>query len=418
MPMTDSDRDNIKLFRYGIISPLLHDGIIDHKDYLAQMEAKTHAVPYHGEKKIASKTIQEWLRNYRRGGIEALRPKKRNDNGQTRKVSADDQDQILELRKPLIHMPVKVFYNYLIKKGEISAEEISYSSVNRLLKKHNLAGKIVTSAAERKRFAHDKVNTLWQGDLSHGPYITIGQKKVKTFLILYIDDCSRFVPYGEFFTNEKFDGLRTVTKKAILRRGVPKILYTDNGKIYRSEMLTNACAELEISLVACKPYSPESKGKCERMFKTIRTQFYPLLRAEPVYSLEELNHRFMNWLEKEYHRNIHASLEGKTPHQIFEDQLERVRFLEDESILDFIFLKKEKRKVHHDSTVKLNHKLYEVPPRFIGQTIDVRYDEKHVYVFEDNKKAAEATLVKYNDNAHVKRSTSPFDLESTGGIQS
>ena len=49
------------------------------------------------------------------------------------------------------------------------------------------------------------------GDLSHGPYIRIDGKAKKTFLIAYMDDCSRLVPYAQFFSSEKFDGLRMVT---------------------------------------------------------------------------------------------------------------------------------------------------------------------------------------------------------------
>lgn len=77
------------------------------------------------------------------------------------------------------------------------------------------------------RFTNDKINVLWQADLSHGPYITIGGKMKKAFLIAYIDDCSRLVPYAQFFSSEKFDGLRGVTKEALIRRGKPTIIYAD-----------------------------------------------------------------------------------------------------------------------------------------------------------------------------------------------
>ncbi|MCM3571550.1 IS481 family transposase, partial [Neobacillus mesonae] len=68
--------------------------------------------------------------------------------------------------------------------------------------------------------------------LSHGPFVQDNGKKTKTFLIAYIDDCSRLVPYAQFFSSEKFDGLRGVTKEALIRRGKPSIIYADNGKIY------------------------------------------------------------------------------------------------------------------------------------------------------------------------------------------
>lgn len=54
----------------------------------------------------------------------------------------------------------------------------------------------------------------------------------------------------------------------------------------------------------------------ERVFKTIRTRFYPLLKSDPVDSLEELNKRFWHWLEEDYHRRVHASLDEKTPHMV------------------------------------------------------------------------------------------------------
>ena len=268
---------------------------------------------------------------------------------------------------------------------------------------------------ERKRFSHDRINVLWQADLSHGPYLPIEGKKKKTFLIAYIDDCSRLVPFAQFFSSEKFDGLRVVTKEALLRRGKPTMIYGDNGKIYRSETLQFACAQLGITLVHTRPYDPQSKGKIERFFKTVQTRFYPLLQVDPVQSLEELNERFWRWLEEHYHRRVHASLDGKTPHQVFQSQIESVRFLEDASILDAIFLKREQRKVKADGTITLNKQLYEVPAKFIGLNVDVRLDTEGVYIFEDGKKVATASLVTLNDNAHVKRAPSPFKQEITGG---
>lgn len=221
------------------------------------------------------------------------------------------------------------------------------------------------------------------------------------------------MPYAQFFTSEKFDGLREVTREALIRRGKPRIIYADNGKIYRSETLQYACAQLGITLAHTQPYDPKAKGKIERLFKTIQTRFYPLLKSDPVHSLEELNERFWEWLEVDYHRKEHASLNGKTPHQIFQSQLDDIRFMEDLSILDTIFLKRAERKVKLDGTITLEKRLYEVPSQYVGQTIEVRMDKQAVYVFEDGKKIAEAIPVRIYDNAHVKRGRSPFAISDT-----
>ncbi|MCM3570879.1 integrase core domain-containing protein, partial [Neobacillus mesonae] len=184
-----------------------------------------------------------------------------------------------------------------------------------------------------------------------------------------------------------------------------------------SETLHYACAKLGITLAHTQPYDPRAKGKIERLFKTIQTRFYPLLYAKPAQSLEELNERFWRWLEKDYHRRVHASLDGKTPHEVFQSQLHDIKFLEDLSILDSIFLKREQRKVKADGTITLNKQLFEVPSRFIGYSIDVRLDENGVYVFEDDKKVAEATPVNMKDNAHVKRARSPFALSQPDEVK-
>src|SRR5699024_2536881 len=351
--MDEKTREEIALFRYGLIAPLFNKQR-EPKEYFQELEGKVHQVPYYGERKVAAKTIQEWHLNYRRNGFEALKPKRRADRGGSRRLSPDDEDHILKIRKEeYLHMPITVFYEQLIQRGEIQKDHVSYATINRLLKKHKLAGKHHMSfypERERKRFSHDKVNVLWQADLSHGPYIRMEGKMKKTFLIAYIDDCSRIVPYAEFFSSEKFDGLREVTKEALLRYGKPTMIYADNGKIYRSETLQYACAQLGITLVHTQPYDPKSKGKIERLFKTIQTRFYPLLKSNPADSLEELNERFGRWLEEDYHRKPHASLDGKTPHQVFQSQLDHITVLEDHSILETVFLKRAKRVVKLDGT--------------------------------------------------------------------
>jgi len=410
--MNEKTREEIALFRYGLIAPLLNDQR-EAKSYFEELDGKVHQVPYYGERTIATKTIKEWLLHYRRNGFDALKPKRRSDRGNSRRLSPDDKDHILEIRKKFLHMPVSLFYEQLVKNGEIQKNQISYSTVNRLLKKYKLVGKNHVSfypEKERKRFSHDKVNVLWQGDLSHGPFIPIDGKMKKVFLIAYIEDCSRVVPYAQFFSSEKFDGLREVTKQALIRRGKPKIIYADNGKIYRSDTLQYACAELGITLTHTQPYDAPAKGKIERLFKTIQTRFYPLLKTDPVHSLEELNERFWRWLEEDYHRRIHASLDGKTPHEVFLSQLDQVTFLDDITRLESIFFKRAQRKVKLDGTITLNRKLYEVPAAYIGQKVDLRIDEKTVYIFEEGKEMIEAIPVSFHDNAHIKRKQSPFTV--------
>ncbi|MCB7070277.1 hypothetical protein LIZ76_09870 [Caldibacillus sp. 210928-DFI.2.22] len=95
--MTEKEREQVALFRYGIIAALLN-GQVDSKQYFEELEGKVHSIPYYGERKIAVKTVKEWLLNYRRNGFDALKPKKRADRGNSRRLSPDDQDHILDIQ--------------------------------------------------------------------------------------------------------------------------------------------------------------------------------------------------------------------------------------------------------------------------------------------------------------------------------
>lgn len=403
--MTEKDRENIALFRYGLIAPILNGQVGFQKDYLAKVCSKVHQVPYYGPKEFAPKTLYCWVLDYRREGFDGLKPKRRSDRGMSRKLSGDFEEHLLALRKEQRGLPVSVFYEQLVDKGEILPKKVSYATVYRLLKKQGLVGKELLITPERKRFAYDTVNTLWQGDMSVGPYLICDGKKLRTNLFAFIDDCSRVVPFAQFFFSEKFDSLKTVFKEALIRRGIPKIVYVDNGKIYRSDTFHIACASLGIALTHTKPYDAASKGKIERFFKTVKTRFLPLLKLNPVDSIEELNQRFWQWLEEDYHRKVHASLD-MTPQDVFLSQVSRIRMVDDPASLDPLFLKRDYRKVKHDGTISVNSMLYEVPPRFIGQRIEVRFDDDAVFVYEDGVSVGKATLVNFSDNAHVKRDRS------------
>ncbi|MCW3491713.1 helix-turn-helix domain-containing protein, partial [Dethiobacter alkaliphilus] len=364
--------------------------------------AKKHQVPYYGEKEFTPKTLSCWLLAYRREGFEGLKPKRRSDRGQPRKLTREQEEDILALRNLERELPASVFYDRLVDKGEILPMEVSYATVYRLLKKHGLIGKDKAKSPERKRFAYDTVNTLWQGDMSYGPYLSIDGKKVQTYLFAFIDDCSRVVPFAQFFLSEKTESLSTVFKEALLRRGLPKIVYVDNGKIFRSDVFQVACATLGIVLTHTQPYDAASKGKIERFFGTVKKRFLPTLRVEPASSLEELNRRFWRWLEEDYHRKEHSSL-GMTPLDVYFSQTSRVRLIEDPASLDHLFLKREMRKVRHDGTISIQNQLFEVPQKYIGQRIEVRFNDTGVHIYEDGLPKEKAKPVNFADNAHVKR---------------
>ena len=258
--MTEEEREKIALFRFQLISPILTGQRENQQEYLAEVSAKIHNVPYYGPREYAPKTIALWLSAYRRGGFKALKPKRRSDRGKSRKITPEMKETILKSREEHPERSVSLFYDQLIAEEKILPSEISYSTLLRFLKAHDLLTNSPRKEGHRKRFAHEKVNALWQGDIMVGPYLKIEERKLKTYLAAFIDDCSRIIPQALFTRTDKFSAVKKVLSQGILKRGLPKLIYVDNAKVYRSDRLSFACASLGINLVHTKPYDSAAKG--------------------------------------------------------------------------------------------------------------------------------------------------------------
>ncbi|NIV95409.1 integrase, partial [candidate division KSB1 bacterium] len=61
-----------------------------------------------------------------------------------------------------------------------------------------------------------------------------------------LDDFSRLIPHAEFYWHEKLPHLESTLQKAILKRGIPHVLYVDNGQIFSAHQINIICAELGI----------------------------------------------------------------------------------------------------------------------------------------------------------------------------
>ena len=107
-----------------------------------------------------------------------------------------------------------------------------------------------------------------------------------------------------------------------------------------------------------------------------------------------------------------------TPLGAYMSQASQVRVLTDPNSLDPLFLRRETRKVRHDSTITIGRKLFEVPPRYIGQSIEVRFephDLSEVLVCENGAEVARVRPVNLADNARVKREKPALRLSDIAG---
>ena len=153
------------------------------------------------------------------------------------------------------------------------------SSVHRLLKREGLNRPAQQKPEDRRKYEAELANDIWQSDVMHGPMVRVGDKMRKSYLIAFLDDHSRLVPHAEFYLSEGLACFLDAFKMGLLKRGLPRKLYTDNGAAFRSRHLEQVCASLGIALVHARPYRPQGKGKIERFFGRVDRASLRVLRV-------------------------------------------------------------------------------------------------------------------------------------------
>lgn len=406
-------REKVALKKFSLISPVLNGQVENQKKYFEELCARPIDMPHYGSKMYSPKTVMDWLNDYRRGGIEALKPGYRSDRGKSRKVNFEMAEKIREkrLQKPRINGIM--LYEELVKDGVIVPDRLSLATFYRFLAANpdRAASRLPETGEKRelKRFSHQWVNELWQTDIMYGPYIKAGRGRRQTYLLAFIDDASRLITAGMFMFSQNFEALRVVFKEAVLKRGVPKMIYTDNGKVYRCGQLAMLCAGLGCSLIHAESFTPTSKGKIERFFHTVRTRFLSSLDVGSIRDIDHLNLLFWRWLEEDYQRKVHSAL-NMSPLDFFMSQVHQITLFSNPAVLDEYFLLKVTRKVNHDATLSISNILYETDQALAGSRLEVRYDpewlknpSRPVFLYRDGKMVGEARQVNFHDNARVKR---------------
>lgn len=404
-------REQIALFRYGLIADLLHlpDGKHGLYKKLTEKAERDYQIPGTLRTRVAAETMRDWLTLYRKGGFDALQPKVRRDSGQARAIPQEIADQLLQWKEEKRDLTVPL----LIAKAQTSIVMpeglvLAPATVHRLLSRHGLMRKAPgdPSSNDRRRFAFEKAGELWMSDVMHGPSVLVeGNRKRKTSLLALLDDATRLVPYASFALSENTAAFLPVLEQAIRRRGLPKRLYVDNGAVYRSHHLSLVCAKLGVTLIHARPYQPQGKGKIERYFRTVRMQLLPVLGGADFQSLEALNRRLWAWIEGEYHQAPHKGLDGETPADRWARSSDEVKMAGAD--LGDLFLFEQKRRVGKDRTVSLHGVVYEVDAALVGETVTLRFDParlgRPVQVWHRGQYVHEAKRVDAYANCFVKR---------------
>lgn len=181
---------------------------------------------------------------------------------------------------------------------------LSHDTINLILREAGLTRKEHNRAQRAKyvRFQRKHINSLWHIDDSE-----FGKKGK---IIAVIDDCSRYC-LGILHTNTVTTKLVTNFLEQLIKiYGTPRQIISDNGSPYgsksRHSKFDRWCKKYHIEHIRTRVKRPQTNGKVERLFGTIKKEM-PLCQ-----DLESFRYRYN-------HFRPHQSLKWQTPAQIYND---------------------------------------------------------------------------------------------------
>jgi transposase InsO family protein len=258
----------------------------------------------------------------------------------------------------------------------------SYATIRRWMKAHGLlkhrrrprpptagearaASRLVT--CETRSFEAEYINALWHLDYHIGSrkVITRQGRWVTPHLFGVLDDRSRLACHLQWYLTESAETLVHGLSQAIMKRGRPRALLTDNGSAMLAAETTEGLLALSIHHDTTLPYSPHQNGKQEVFWAQVEGRLLAMLEGVVDLSLEFLNDATQAWAELDYNRAPHSELGASSP---------LARFLHDRAVgLDSPAAEDLRRAFRativrtqrrSDGTVSLCGGRFEVPSRF------------------------------------------------------
>lgn len=426
--MDDEARRAIAIWKVTVLGPLV-SARLEHGDVRALCMAaasRRWERPDGRLVELSWRVIEGWHYDYRRGGLEALMPRRRKDAG-TSTIRPEVGELLLRAKREKPRRSVRRLIKLLERAHIVRRGELSRSGVHRLLQRHGISGRPGRDGLtkERRAWIAEHAGDLWVGDALHlrAPVLAPDGRLRKAYLLSEIDSTTRYMPHSYVSLSEGAVAHEYGLREAMFTHGRPRGYYVDRGSAYIAHSLRAICAELAIALSYAGKGDGAAKGVIERWHRTWREEVEDELPPNPL-PLAELNALHWSWLSREYHRREHDTTK-RAPLEHWLAEAHHVRALPPGVDLADVFLHRVKRQVRKDGTVRWRGRLLEVHWSLQGRNktkVELRFDpsddEARPRVFIDDKFYCDTVELDRVRNAsrprhHVHGDPEP-DVEPTG----
>jgi transposase InsO family protein len=322
--------------------------------------------------KKSTRTIYRWLKASNNEEVQGLKDQ---SSGRTRqkKYPPEVFNLILKYKEENTRRSATVILQLLKNEGIHNLP--SETTIRRYLRGKGM-GRV---SAESRRgyivFERDAPNELWQIDIAGVQ--TVGHLG-PLYLFAVIDDCSRFIPSAFYASNEKGHHVIRLLQKGFIDHGRPLQILADNGAQFRNVIgqlgtkYSRLLELLDIKPIFAKARHPQTKGKLERFFGSVKTMFLSEARFQvkndPSISLAEFNQMLQTWLEFYNCKHRHRSLPKRcSPATVYLEKPNRIfRPLKMKVNWERWLFENTTRKVSKQNMISFQGSKYAIPPGFAG----------------------------------------------------
>lgn len=413
---TDS-ATRVALARWAVIAPATDERLTSQERgrLLSELAAEAHRDPDGRLRHYDRRTLYRWLAVWRNGGFDALKPKRRRDAGVPKTPA-----EVLELAEALRReAPARSAAHICDILQRMRGVVVSARTLQRHFAREGLdRARLEGRHRAYGRFEARAVGDLWTADAWDGPPLAeLGGRHAQLFSIL--DDHSRLICHGAFYSDVSEWSFQACLQAAIARRGIPRVLYVDQGGAFTSGQLRLICGRLGVRVTHTPPYRPQGRGKKERWYRTVAESFAVEATLEEVDTLTDLNRFFAAWCHQVYHHRIHRGI-GETPLERYQRGPSSLREAPSPDQLRRAFEWEQTRTVTRTATVSLHGNTYAVDASLAGRKVQLRYhpgDLEEVTVWHQGQPAGRAVVDEIRTHVDPKlRDVNPPEVGPATGI--
>ncbi len=337
------------------------------------------------DEQISRQTFYKYRRRFRDGGIEGLQEQSRRPLTSPGQTPVEVEDLIVLRRKQLIEQGRDHGAQSIV--WSLQREGVAVPSVSTVWQILTRRGAITAQPQKRpksatKRFVFDRPNECWQSDwtgwaLADGTAVGIAGS---------LDDHSRYV-VGLRAGAGDADGklVWSVIVAGIAECGIPLMSLSDNGTVYTGRFLSRESAfeinlrALGVRTINSTPYHPQTCGKIERFWQTLKKW---LSARDPVATVDELNELLEQFRQFYNHQRPHRALRGATPAEAFAATAKARSAQQPLPAPVFV----SHRTVGQESgQIYIGPYRINVGLRWAGHTCDAIRDGEHITIFSGNR---------------------------------